>query len=51
LIKEEIDALMQGQQDILLNSVVIDFFLWDYAKAHAQELASYPIHYTRSVFY
>lgn len=33
------------------NAIVIDFFLWDYAKAHATELAQFPVHKTRSVFY
>ncbi len=40
-----------GKEDILVNSIVIDFFLWDYAKAHSAELAGFPIHFTRSVFY
>eukprot|EP01116_Phalansterium_solitarium_P024396 TRINITY_DN8937_c0_g1_i1.p1 TRINITY_DN8937_c0_g1~~TRINITY_DN8937_c0_g1_i1.p1 ORF type:complete len:336 (+),score=93.01 TRINITY_DN8937_c0_g1_i1:95-1102(+) len=34
-----------------LNAIVIDFYLWGYAKDHAQKLAHIPIHRTRTTFY
>mmetsp|Transcript_44738 Transcript_44738/g.112774 ORF Transcript_44738/g.112774 Transcript_44738/m.112774 type:complete len:105 (+) Transcript_44738:210-524(+) len=34
-----------------LNSIVLDFYLWDYAKLHSAEMASFPIHRTRSIYY
>ncbi|KAJ1655239.1 hypothetical protein IWQ61_004974 [Dispira simplex] len=35
----------------LINSVLIDFYLWDMAKEQADELAHIPIHRTRCHFY
>eukprot|EP00033_Pygsuia_biforma_P001897 GCRY01002118.1.p1 GENE.GCRY01002118.1~~GCRY01002118.1.p1 ORF type:complete len:338 (-),score=66.53 GCRY01002118.1:220-1233(-) len=32
-----------------VNAVLVDFFLWDYAKQH--NLSHIPIHHTRSIFY
>jgi hypothetical protein len=34
-----------------LNSVVIDFFLWGYAKKHSREMEHIPIHRVRGIFY
>jgi Queuosine salvage protein len=34
-----------------INAITIDFFLWDYAKAHSDELEAIPIHRTRSIYY
>ena len=34
-----------------INSVLIDFVLWPYAKEHTEELKDIPIHMTSSVFY
>ncbi|KAJ2785033.1 hypothetical protein H4R18_000741 [Coemansia javaensis] len=34
-----------------VNAVMIDFFLWDYAKEHADAMREIPIHHTRSVYY
>ncbi len=39
----------RGRAD--LHAVLLDFFLWDYAKAHAAALAAHPIHHTRSIWY
>ncbi|KAJ1721453.1 hypothetical protein LPJ53_004038 [Coemansia erecta] len=36
-------------QDV--SAVLIDFYMWDYAKAHATEMQEIPIHHTRSVYY
>lgn len=32
-----------------INAIILDFFLWDYAKS--KDLSSIPIHKTRSVYY
>ncbi|KAJ2122830.1 hypothetical protein IW147_003114 [Coemansia sp. RSA 720] len=34
-----------------VNAILIDFYMWDYAKAHPEAMASIPIHLTRSIFY
>ena len=34
-----------------INSIVIDYFLWDYAKDHSAEMEHIPIHRTRCIFY
>lgn len=40
-----------GPGRVPINSVLIDFALWDYAKAHKNELAKIPIHHVKSIFY
>ena len=32
-------------------SIILDFFLWDYAKKNSGLLQQYPIHKTRSIYY
>jgi len=34
-----------------LNSIFIDYYIWDYSKEHTEEMKHIPIHKTRSVFY
>ncbi|XP_075955328.1 queuosine 5'-phosphate N-glycosylase/hydrolase [Anarhichas minor] len=34
-----------------INSAVIDFYLWPYAKQHHKEMAHIPIHHTRCIYY
>ncbi|XP_058245980.1 queuosine salvage protein [Hemibagrus wyckioides] len=34
-----------------INSALIDFYLWPYAKQHHEEMAHIPIHHTRCVYY
>jgi hypothetical protein len=34
-----------------INAILLDFYLWDYAKAHPDALRHIPIHRTRSIFY
>ncbi|XP_031426877.1 queuosine salvage protein [Clupea harengus] len=34
-----------------INSALIDFFLWPYAKDHHKEMAHIPIHHTRCIYY
>jgi len=35
----------------IINSITVDHYLWDYAKAHREELAQLPIHKVRTIFY
>lgn len=34
-----------------INAVIIDYYLWDYAKRHAAELVDFPTHLTRCTQY
>uniref|UniRef100_A0A672R414 Queuosine 5'-phosphate N-glycosylase/hydrolase n=2 Tax=Sinocyclocheilus grahami TaxID=75366 RepID=A0A672R414_SINGR len=34
-----------------INSALIDFYLWPYAKKHHKEMAHIPIHHTRCIYY
>ncbi|XP_062854689.1 queuosine salvage protein [Trichomycterus rosablanca] len=34
-----------------INSALIDFYLWPYAKQHQGEMAHIPIHHTRCIYY
>lgn len=53
LIKERLCKLVQERdaQTCAINSAIIDFYLWPYAKQHHKEMAHIPIHHTRSVYY
>ncbi|XP_061529333.1 queuosine salvage protein isoform X4 [Phycodurus eques] len=44
-------ARQQGGDSGVINSVLIDFYLWPYAKKHHREMAHIPIHHTRCVYY
>ena len=37
--------------EVVINAILVDFFLWDYTKAHEDEIENFPMHKTRSVFY
>lgn len=41
--------LMEGS--LRINSAMIDFFLWEYRRRHAQDLLSIPYHKVRSIYY
>ena len=55
LLKEEIKKLCKGNNDgissVSINSVIIDFYLWDYATEHVEKMSKFPEHRTRSIFY
>ena len=34
-----------------VNSIQIDYYLWDFAQSKRAEISYHPIHLTRSVFY
>ncbi|KAJ1811700.1 hypothetical protein LPJ75_004016 [Coemansia sp. RSA 2598] len=36
---------------VLVSAILIDFYMWDYSKLHAEAMKDIPIHFTRSVFY
>lgn len=38
-------------QTCSINSALIDFYLWPYAKQHQEEMAHIPIHHTRCIYY
>jgi hypothetical protein len=41
----------RGAEDVTLNAVILDFYLWDIAKAETAKMADVPIHHTRCWFY
>ncbi|KAG7253120.1 LOW QUALITY PROTEIN: hypothetical protein CRUP_034519 [Coryphaenoides rupestris] len=53
LIKEHLHKLVRERdgQPCDINSAVIDFYLWPYAKKHHKEMAHIPIHRTRCIYY
>lgn len=53
LIKDRFCKLVQERetQTCSINSAIIDFYLWPYAKQHHKEMAHIPIHHTRCVYY
>lgn len=54
LIKRRLCQLVRERdaaQTCAVNSAIIDFYLWPYAKQHHKEMAHIPIHHTRSVYY
>lgn len=55
LIRSALDKLLQrADPDMLaipINSILIDYLLWDYAKEHTDELAHIPIHRVLSFYY
>ncbi|KAJ1965082.1 hypothetical protein GGI12_000998 [Dipsacomyces acuminosporus] len=49
-------AVEQIRQEILsrgvyVNAILLDFYIWDYAKDNAEAMRDIPIHLTRSVYY
>ncbi|XP_033829285.1 queuosine salvage protein [Periophthalmus magnuspinnatus] len=52
-IKLHLCRLVQerDKQKCPINSVIIDFYLWPYAKQHHQQMAHIPIHHTRCIYY
>ncbi|KAJ2546007.1 hypothetical protein EV175_005756 [Coemansia sp. RSA 1933] len=48
---EQIRRIISEASGIAVNAILIDFYLWDYAKDQAQAMQTIPIHLTRSIFY
>ncbi|XP_056447598.1 queuosine salvage protein [Gadus chalcogrammus] len=53
LIKEHLCKLVQERDGVPcnINSAIIDFYLWPYAKKHEKEMSHIPIHHTRCIYY
>ena len=53
LLVAKIKDLIQtnGDHGLKINAVILDFYLWDLAKAKREAMSSIPIHRTRSIFY
>ena len=47
----EFSSLSSGELDAILNSVIIDFYLWDFAKEKLEGITELPSHKTRTIFY
>lgn len=44
-------ATSDDDKALVCNSIVIDHFLWDFRRAHAEELENIPFHKTLSIYY
>ncbi|XP_014851447.1 PREDICTED: UPF0553 protein C9orf64 homolog [Poecilia mexicana] len=53
LIKERLHKMVQERDGKVcsINSAIIDFYLWPFAKQHHREMAHIPIHHTRCIYY
>ena len=53
LIRRELIKQLQEQQHPgpYPNAILIDFYLWDYAKRNHEEIKDWPIHRIRTLFY
>ncbi|XP_006818133.1 queuosine 5'-phosphate N-glycosylase/hydrolase-like [Saccoglossus kowalevskii] len=54
LILEKLKLLAKKdplQKDAILNAIIVDFYLWDYAQSHRQQMKDIPIHKTRTIYY
>nr|CAD7403361.1 unnamed protein product [Timema poppensis] len=53
LVCEEVRRLLreEGIQNLSINSILIDHFLWDYRRQHAEQLETIPFHKTRCIYY
>ncbi|XP_026177479.1 queuosine 5'-phosphate N-glycosylase/hydrolase isoform X2 [Mastacembelus armatus] len=53
LIKNHLHKLVQERDGHTcnINSAIIDFYLWPYAKQHHKDMAHIPIHHTRCIYY
>ncbi|XP_014599687.1 PREDICTED: UPF0553 protein C9orf64 homolog [Polistes canadensis] len=55
-VNNEVRHLIDSYSDLRLkesdiNCILIDHFLWDYRREHAEELEDIPFHKTRSIYY
>ena len=47
----EFSSLSPEELDPIVNSVIIDFYLWDFAKENLEGFTELPCHKTRTIFY
>lgn len=48
---KEMCLLSSGERNAVFNSVIIDFYLWDFAKEKLDGITELPCHKTRTIFY
>lgn len=36
---------------VVINPILVDFYLWDYTKENEEKIGDFPMHKTRSIFY
>lgn len=48
---EQLMKIVRQRTGADVNSVILDFYLWDYAKASQTLMAHIPVHHVRSIFY
>ncbi|KAH3850687.1 queuosine salvage protein-like [Dreissena polymorpha] len=54
LVSEETRRILDADVDgrnLISNSIIIDFYLWDYRRAHADEMGNIPFHKIRCIYY
>ena len=55
LVKQRINEIFRkessSKESIQMNAILIDFYLWDYAKEYSSQLDQIPIHKTKTIFY
>lgn len=51
LLRTNINQILLKEKNKPLNSVLIDFYLWDFATQNASEVEKFPEHRTRSIYY
>ena len=51
LRKMQKENIREKEDIVVINAILVDFFLWDYTKSHEDELEGFPMHKTRSIFY
>ena len=55
LIRDQLQGrridLPAKSSSLYVNSAMIDFFLWEYRRRHAQDLARIPYHRVRCIYY
>lgn len=45
------EAMQKEDSGLAINSVLLDFYLWDWAQMNRDQLEAFPIHRTRSIYY
>lgn len=55
LIEDEVRRMVAQDEevadDVEVNAIMIDHYLWDYRREHAKETDAIPFHRTRCVYY
>ncbi|KAI3641355.1 hypothetical protein MIR68_000485 [Amoeboaphelidium protococcarum] len=52
-VEQIVDRIRVIDPDLVhkVNAILVDFFLWDYAKQESQSMSDIPIHKTRCIYY